>query len=92
MITNGEIRMRVYEGNGRGTFKWVFAGNAHAAFSEGVLRDMASMQLGNFDLIVQATRRNKCERFKRVRNSLKEKENNGSENRYNNSKIDRGSE
>jgi hypothetical protein len=59
VITNGEVRMRVYDGDGKGVFKWVFAGNAHAAFSEGVLRDMASMRLGNFDYVVQATRRNK---------------------------------
>lgn len=51
--------MRVYDGDGKGVFKWVFAGNAHAAFSEGVLRDRASMELGNFDFIVQATRRDK---------------------------------
>jgi len=69
MITNGEIRMRVYDGDGKGVFKWVFAGNAHAIFNEGVLRDMASMQLGNFDYVVQATRRNKIkekERWKKV--------------------------
>ena len=59
MQTNGEVRMRVYDGDGKGVYKWVFAGNAHAAFSEGVLRDMAAMRLGNFDLITQATRRNK---------------------------------
>jgi hypothetical protein len=59
MITNGEVRMRVYDGDGKGVFKWVFAGNAHSAFSEGVLRDRAAMQLGNFDYVVQATRKNK---------------------------------
>jgi hypothetical protein len=51
--------MRIYEGDGRGIFKWVFAGNAHTAFNEGVLRDRAAMELGNFDFITQATRRNK---------------------------------
>jgi hypothetical protein len=59
MIANGEVRMRVYDGSGKGDYKWVFAGNAHAEFNEGVLRDMASMRLGNFDYIIQATRRNK---------------------------------
>jgi hypothetical protein len=59
MITNGEVRMRVYSGDGKGLYKWVFAGNAHEEFNEGVLRDMASMRLGNFDYITQATRRNK---------------------------------
>lgn len=65
MITNGEVRMRVYDGDGRGVTKWVFAGNARSAFSEGVLRDMASMKLGNFDYIIQATRRNKINEKKR---------------------------
>ena len=73
-FTNGEVRMRVYEGNARGIYKWVFAGNTHEHFTEGVLKDMASMRLGNFDYITQATRRNKFERFRKVRNSLLEKE------------------
>lgn len=75
MITNGEVRMRVYDGDNKGVFKWVFAGNAHEEFNEGVLRDMASMRLGNFDAIIQGTRRNKIkERLKRERNSFKEEE------------------
>jgi hypothetical protein len=65
MITNGEVRMRVYGGDGKGNFKWVFAGNAHAEFDEGILRDMASMRLGNFDFITQATRRNKLKERKK---------------------------
>ena len=72
--TNGEVRQRVYDGDNRGICKWVFAGNAHANFRAGVVRDMASMRLGNFDFITQATRRNKFERFRKVRNSLKERE------------------
>jgi hypothetical protein len=57
--------MRVYEGDGKGIYKWVFAGNAHDEFTEGVLRDMASMRLGNFDIITQATRRNKIKEKKK---------------------------
>lgn len=68
--TNGEVRMRIYDGDGKGIFKWVFAGNTHEIFQEGILRDAAGMRLGNFDSIIQATRRNKYERLKRVRNSL----------------------
>jgi hypothetical protein len=66
--------MRVYEGNGRGIYKWVFAGNTHENFQESILRDMASMRLGNFDSFIQATRGRKCERFRKVRNSLRERE------------------
>jgi hypothetical protein len=68
--TNGEVRMRIYDGDGKGVFKWVFAGNTHEIFQEGMLRDAAGMRLGNFDSITQATRRNKYERFRRVRNVL----------------------
>jgi hypothetical protein len=74
-FTNGEVRMRVYEGNTRGIYKWVFAGNTHEHFTEGVLKDMASMRLGNFDGFIQATRGRKYERFRKVRNSLREREN-----------------
>ena len=68
--TNGEVRMRIYEGDNRGIFKWVFAGNTHSLFEEGVRKDMSAMRLGNFDYITQATRRKKIERFKGERNPL----------------------
>ena len=71
--TNGEIRMRVYDGDSRGVCKWVFAGNSHANFQYGMLKDMASMRLGNFDTFIQATRGRKYERFRKGRNSLMEK-------------------
>jgi hypothetical protein len=74
-FTNGEVRMRVYEGSARGVYKWVFAGNTHEHFTEGTLKDMASMRLGNFDSFIQATRGRKYERFRKVRNSLREREN-----------------
>ena len=75
--TNGDVRMRIYEGDAKAVYKWVFAGNTHEIFNEGLLKDVAAMRLGNFDIIVQATRRNKFERFRKVRNSLTEKKENG---------------
>jgi len=69
-FTNGEVRMRVYDGDAKGICKWVFAGNTHGNFEAGVLRDMASMRLGNFDAFIQATRGRKYERFRKGRNSL----------------------
>ena len=75
--TNGEVRMRVYDGDSRGVVKWVFAGNARSNFRAGVLRDAASMRLGNFDSYIQGTRGRKYERFRKVRNSLKEKKEDG---------------
>lgn len=72
-FTNGEVRARVYNGDNKGEYRWVFAGNSHANFQAGLLRDVASMNLGNFDAIIQGTRRNKIkERLKRERNSSKE--------------------
>ena len=70
--TNGEVRQRVYDGDSRGVVKWVFAGNSHANFQSGMLKDMASMRLGNFDGFIQATRGRKFERFRKERNSLRE--------------------
>ena len=74
-FTNGEVRMRVFDGSSKGVYKWVFAGNTHEAFQSGILRDMAAMRLGNFDSFIQASRNRKFERFREVRNSLTEKEN-----------------
>ena len=71
-FTNGEVRMRVYDGSNKGSIKWTFAGNSHENFNAGMLRDMASMRLGNFDSYIQGTRGRKYERFRRVRNSLKD--------------------
>ena len=73
--SNGEVRMRVYDGGNKGVCKWVFAGNTHALFQVGLVKDMAAMRLGNFDGFIQATRNRKFERFRKVRNSLPEKEN-----------------
>lgn len=64
IISNGEVRQRVYDGKGKGSFEWVFAGNARMSFNEGVLRDRTAMELGNFDFITQATRRNKIKEKK----------------------------
>ena len=72
-FTNGEVRMRVYDGSNEGVYKWTFAGNAHGNFQAGVLRDSGSMRLGNFDAIIQGTRRNKIkERLRGERNLLLE--------------------
>jgi len=63
--TNGELRQRIYEGDNKGDYKWVFAGNSHKLFQAGLMRDMASMRLGNFDSFIQATRNKKYERFRK---------------------------
>lgn len=55
--SNGEVRMRVYDAEGKGEHKWVFAGNSHENFRAFMLRDMASMRLGNFDAATQGTRK-----------------------------------
>ena len=57
--TNGEVRTRIYNGDNKAEYRWVFAGNSHENFQAGLLRDAASMKLGNFDAIIQGTRRNK---------------------------------
>lgn len=71
-FTNGEVRMRVFDGSSKGVYKWVFAGNTHEAFQSGILRNMAAMRLGNFDGFIQAARGGKFERFRRDRNAFKE--------------------
>jgi hypothetical protein len=60
-ITNGEVRMRIYGGDGRGVYKWVFAGNAHTGFNESI---DPKINAGNFEFVAQATRRNKLKEKK----------------------------
>ena len=62
--TNGEMRMKIYDGSGKSLYKWVFAGNAHDCFNEGTAVGVEPKL--NFDFIKEAFVRNKliCRRKK----------------------------
>lgn len=64
METNGEVRMSVRDINGKSTYKWVFAGNAHAEFGESIVNDLGEPRL-NFDFVMEATERNKLKEKKK---------------------------
>lgn len=58
-MTNGEVRMLIYNGTGKGTYRWVFCGNARDNFSEETIANEPISNLEAENFIVRATVRNR---------------------------------
>jgi len=54
--TDSTVRMRIYDGYDKGSFRRVFAGNSHSSFEAGLKKDRVSHFFSNFDSKKQSLR------------------------------------